>query len=122
MPLPPVTQDMPVMPSVPAPAFEEVSGEVDAASSSDDKVVSKKPSTKPAESDSIKVLSPKKGKGIEVEAVRPGYFQCSRKVVGDRFVVSDESKLGSWMKCMDPAMEKEHQKMMQAKKENEAGK
>lgn len=75
-------------------------------------------SSKPKESDSIKTIPNPKGK-IDVEALRPGFFQNCRKVEGDKFSVSDMSKVGSWMKCVDPQLEKQHQVMIKEAKEKE---
>lgn len=79
-------------------------------------------SSKPAESDSIKVVKPKPAKGIEVIALQNGYFQNSRKVEGDRFFISDMSKLGKWMKCVDPKIEAQHQEIQKQKKQELLGK
>lgn len=62
-------------------------------------------------------------KGIEVVAVRAGFWKKERKVIGDRFVIPDESMLGMWMKCVDPELEKKHQAAIKAnmkKKKNAA--
>ena len=45
-----------------------------------------------------------------------------RKFVGDKFKVGSEKNLGSWMECVDPELEKAHQKAMKAKKLKAAGK
>lgn len=81
--------------------------------------VEKKPDSKPQESDSLKKL-PKSDGGIEVVALRAGFFKQSRKEEGDKFKVSKMKDLGSWMKCVDPKKEKDHQAFM--KKKKEAGK
>lgn len=87
------------------------------------------PNTAPKSSDSEFVIkkdedvpapAPKK-KGIEVVALRAGFYKQSRKVEGDKFEVPDMSRVGSWMQCLDPVLEKQHQASMKAKK-SEAGK
>lgn len=79
-------------------------------------------SNKPAESDSVKIIKSKSPKGIEVVALQNGYFQNCRKVEGDRFFISDMSKLGKWMKCVDPKIEAQHQENQKAKKQELLGK
>lgn len=58
------------------------------------------------------VPAPVRRSGIEVVATRNGVWKCARKVEGDRFMVSDMSKVGSWMRCADPKVEEQRQKMM----------
>lgn len=48
-------------------------------------------------------------KPIEVMAIRPGFYAPHRKNPGDIFTVPSFKKLGSWMKCTDPKIEREHQ-------------
>ena len=58
----------------------------------------------------------KKSKAVEVMAIRPGFFKGERKSEGDIFSIPEMSKLGSWMKIMDPKLEEERQKAEKAKK------
>ena len=51
--------------------------------------------------------------GIEVVAIMDGHIDCSRKKPGDKFRVSSESKLGSWMECVDKDMQEKHLVNMQ---------
>lgn len=67
------------------------------------------------------VAMPAEPKMIEVMAMRPGFFKQIRRKVGDKFMVSDMSKVGEWMKCMDKELEKKHQDMMREKKRKAAG-
>jgi hypothetical protein len=60
-------------------------------------------------------------KVIEVVAMRPGFFKQIRRKVGDKFVVSDMSKVGEWMKCTDRDLEKKRQEMVLQKKRKAAG-
>lgn len=60
-------------------------------------------------------------KQIEVEALRDGFIRNERKVKGDVFTVADMSRVGTWMKCTDPVLEKQHQKMMIERKKQIAG-
>lgn len=81
--------------------------------------------SEPAEADSVRVMVAPKG-GIQVIALRAGYYKCSRKVADDKFFVSDMSKVGSWMRCIDKGLEQEHQDFMKQAKapkkdSNEAG-
>ena len=57
-------------------------------------------------------------KGIAVVATRKGVFKQQRLKEGDKFVVKDESQLGSWMKCIDPILEQERIKKFKKKKAN----
>lgn len=80
-------------------------------------VVASSFSSKPAESDSVKVMPPLSKNGIEVMALRAGFFKNARKNEGDKFTVPSMSKVGTWMKCVDPILEKEHQALMALMKE-----
>lgn len=55
-------------------------------------------------------------KNIEVVALRNGFFAQERKVEGDKFVVPTMKQLGSWMRCLDPRIEKMHQDFLKAKR------
>jgi len=83
------------------------------------------PDSKPEESSSITKM-PASGGGIEVIALRAGFFKQARKEEGDKFKVSKMENLGNWMKCLDPEQEEEHQDYIKAKKKKkklkEAGK
>lgn len=59
-------------------------------------------------------------KGIEVRALRPGFYQNSRKVEGDIFTVPSLDRVGTWMECTDRTLEKKHQELM--KQNKDAGK
>lgn len=54
---------------------------------------------------------------VEVIALRDGFYQQNRIPEGKRFVVSVE-KLGSWMKCVDPVVQKQHERNMAVKKKS----
>lgn len=47
-------------------------------------------------------------KKITVIALRPGFYMNHRRIEGDRFDVANFEDLGSWMKCVEPLMEKKH--------------
>jgi hypothetical protein len=83
-----------------------------------DEVKDEKPShsSEPKESDSVKVMPPPPKGGIEVVALRAGYYKCSRKVEGDIFSVPSMNKVGAWMKCVDPKLEQEHQVLLKESK------
>lgn len=55
-------------------------------------------------------------KHIEVVAVGVGFWDNHRKNEGDRFTVPKLEDAGSWMKCIDPKIEREHQARMKDKK------
>lgn len=73
-------------------------------------------SSKPAESDSLKVVPSSPKNGVEVVALRAGYYQCSRKVEGDTFFVPAMNKVGMWMKCVDPKLEQQRQMLLKESK------
>lgn len=53
--------------------------------------------------------APKKSlKEIEVVALRLGFYKQERKMEGDAFTVPSLDKVGTWMKCVDPQLEKQH--------------
>lgn len=53
-------------------------------------------------------VAKKSSKEIEVVALRLGFYKQERKMEGDSFTVPSLDKVGSWMKCVDPQMEKQH--------------
>lgn len=55
-------------------------------------------------------------RGIEVMAMRPGFYRQNRYSVGDKFMVRGTADLGSWMRCTDPTLEKQHLRAIQDKK------
>lgn len=73
-------------------------------------------SSKPPEPSSTKIVQPPKSGGIKVVALRAGYINSCRKVEGDHFEVPNMQKVGSWMKCVDPKLEAEHQRLMKEQK------
>ena len=54
--------------------------------------------------------------GIEVVALRKGFYNQLRISEGAKFTVTSMEKLGEWMRCVDPTIEKAHQKMIREKK------
>jgi len=122
MPAPPVGE----MPSLPGeenaapelPGMEEKSSAEQLPEGVDPKPLLQNPK---GESSSVKeVKQPKKG--IDVVAVRPGYYRMSRRATGDEFKIVDMSELGSWMRLADPAAEKKRQDDAKAKKMAERAK
>lgn len=83
------------------------------------------PKADPGEPGSAKVdAQPEKQPGkiripekIEVIAIGLGFYAPDRKQVGDRFFVPSMEKVGSWMKCVDPALEALHLRMMKEKRQ-----
>ena len=63
-------------------------------------------------------LVPEK-KGIEVVATRAGFYNQHRKEKDDKFIVSKFKKLGEWMKCVDPVIEKKRVEFFIKKKKGE---
>lgn len=101
---------------IPAPPASQEQGE--------DKEVSfveeAKPSSEPKQPDSTVKVKPSVS-GVEVVAVRDGFYRNSRKKAGDLFMISNLDKAGSWMKCLDPKVEKMHQQNLKERKQ-QAGK
>lgn len=73
----------------------------------------------PSVKEEVEVEAPvnqsKASSGIEVVALREGFFNSRRIKEGQVFMVSSESKLGSWMKCTNPEAQKVHAKKMKDK-------
>lgn len=63
----------------------------------------------PSEQSEGKPIVPRR---IDVVAIKLGFFEGGRRAVGSKFSVPSMEKLGSWMKCVDPVLEKRHQEMM----------
>lgn len=55
--------------------------------------------------------------GIQVVALRAGFFGARRRKVGDKFLVPSLDKVGTWMQCFDSKAEAEAQKMHKARKQ-----
>jgi hypothetical protein len=55
-------------------------------------------------------------KGIEVVVTRKGIWQGCRKHEGDVLFIPVMEKVGEWMKCVDPELEKQHIAMMKERK------
>lgn len=55
-------------------------------------------------------------KPIEVVALREGFVRSERKKEGDVFTVASMQKLGSWMRCKDPKIQREHEAILLARK------
>lgn len=70
----------------------------------------------PGKSESNTIVSKISKSGIEVVAVRKGFYNQHRKKEGEKFIVSSIEKMGEWMRCVDPIMEKERQKFFGDKK------
>lgn len=119
-----MSNQMPTMPSVDTKTEHSLPGESESTpavnTESNNTVVT--PDDKPSiitadETDNSKVnipLAPKSG--IEVIATRKGFYGQMRKKVGDKFTVKKVEWLGEWMKCVDPALERERVKFLKNKK------
>jgi hypothetical protein len=73
------------------------------------------PDTRPRQPDSIRTVTNPRD-GIKVVALRPGYFNQTRKVEGDIFFIPDMKMLGDWMALADPRAEQKRRE-----KEKQAG-
>ncbi len=62
------------------------------------------------------IAPPSRSKPIEVVAIANGFCDQHRKKEGDKFTVPSMKHLGSWMKCIDPKLQREHEAAMLAKK------
>lgn len=76
---------------------------------------SEAPAAKGEEKAAAPAPAPKNAK-IEVVAIEKGFFKQQRKDKGDKFFVDKFEQLGSWMKCVDPGMQKKHAEAMKARK------
>lgn len=61
--------------------------------------------------------APKVSRGIDVVALRSGFYEQRRIIEGEKFTVKKAEQLGSWMRCIDPVMQKKHQENLKAKKD-----
>jgi len=77
-----------------------------------------KPMFNTVESNNVSVINAAKilRNGIEVKALRNGFYNLHRLRENDVFTVKSFEDLGEWMKCLDPDLEKQHQANMKEKK------
>ena len=59
----------------------------------------------------------RRGQGIKVVAIQEGFYQQNRLSPGDEFEIKDMSRLGFWMRCLDPVIQKKHEALQAAAKE-----
>jgi len=105
-----MTNQMPTMPTEPE---QSLPGEVAPSEIEPEKPIIEKPE----ENVSSEVKIPLTAKtGIKVIATRKGFYGQMRIKLGQEFVVKKFSQLGEWMKCEDPAMERERVKFFKDKK------
>lgn len=115
------------MPSMPSINFNSLPGENDhlpveennndVLDSSDEIVGLPKPKLASVEntlSNAIDLQAPKTG--IKVKALRDGFMFQQRISAGEEFTISSFKQLGSWMKCLDPMMERKRKEIEKAKK------
>ncbi len=62
----------------------------------------------------VKASAPKKG--LEVVALRKGFYNQHRLREGDSFTIKSFEDLGDWMKCVDPDLQKKHLENLKYKK------
>lgn len=55
--------------------------------------------------------------GIEVVAIRKGFYNQTRIDVGKKFKVKKKEDLGEWMECVEFDLERERVKILKEKKE-----
>lgn len=55
-------------------------------------------------------------KHIEVIATGVGFYDNHRKAEGDRFTVPSIEMTGSWMKCIDPKLDRQRIERLEAKR------
>lgn len=55
-------------------------------------------------------------KGIEVVALRDGFYNQMRKAQGSKFTIRDESEFGEWFRCVEPSFEKKRVNFYKEKK------
>ena len=55
-------------------------------------------------------------RGIEVRAVRKGFYRQHRKRPGDTFKIAGEEEFGEWFVCTDKRMEKRRQAFLEEKR------
>lgn len=67
-------------------------------------------------SNSVKKLNDPKD-GIEVVALRRGFYNNNRINEGQKFTVSKFENLGEWMKCVDKEHEKEKNRLFDLKRQ-----
>lgn len=95
--------------------FTEDSAELNAAESDvtveEDVQIAKPVVVTPSEpSNQVKLQVPKKG--IEVVALRKGFYNQNRLKEGDTFYIKSTEEFGDWFKCTDPLFEKERVKIL----------
>lgn len=54
--------------------------------------------------------------GIEVVAVRKGFFNQQRVEPGVKFIIRSEKQFGDWFECIDPLYEKKRKEFYKYKK------
>lgn len=64
-------------------------------------------------------VSAPKPSGIQVVALRKGFYNQDRKSAGDKFLIPSLKEWGTWMKCVDPKAQEQAEKLL---KEKRAGK
>lgn len=105
---------IPPIPQMPPPPVEQAGGD-------DETVAAEQSTTFPPEQTKIETKDPVKNlltrKGpIEVIALTDGFVAPHRIKKGTTFKVSGPEKLGSWMKCVDKTIQKEHEHYCRAHK------
>lgn len=118
---------MPQMPNLPSLNTDSSESEVGASSSpftdgsaevkaaepevNAEELSAKPEIVKPSESSNhVKLQVPKRG--IEVVALRKGFYNQNRLKEGDVFHIKSTEDFGDWFKCTDPLFEKERVKIL----------
>lgn len=117
---------MPQMPRMPEPNLDSSDSRSELSPFAEDSVVNAaesnvldtpRPSLANPDSDNASqrtIIVPKKG--IEVVAVRKGFYNLNRIKEGTKFFIKSEEQFGEWFKCVDPFFEKKRQEFVKAKK------
>jgi hypothetical protein len=117
---------MPQMPGMPEIKNNDESGKLDSSfaspeieEKSPEADVFKKPELNIADFNNktkVDVLPSKKG--IEVVALRKGFYNQNRYNEGSKFSIKSENDFGEWFYCVDKYFENKRQEFLKAKKAN----
>ena len=106
--------DMPVMPGLEKPGNESEQVDLNVPEQSQEDVPVE--IIDPEKDMDSNVQIPIESKlGIEVVASRKGFFGQQRYKENDKFKVKKFGQLGSWMRCIDPVMEKKRSEFFKNK-------
>ena len=114
---------MPQMPGMPSSVSDESDSKLDSSPIKlsvplhDEEVFKKPLLNTPDSNNSSTIAVPLISKqGIEVVAIRKGFYNRNRYKEGDKFFIRSEEQFGEWMKCVDPILEKKRIELYKSKK------